>query len=145
MNDLDWDSVDLQIEGYLRAYIKWLEESRFKVVHCEEPVWSLIWGFAAIPDDVGYFPNDSVISIVEDKTWSVQPWVRLQTALCQIGLQEVHPEYTRVKRYGLELRENGTYSMPEEYRDRSDIGVAQALVTVHKWKANNLKNGGRHE
>jgi hypothetical protein len=117
----DWDR-------YVEAYQNFLKDSVIETVATEKRVYSDAWGYAGTVDLLGYINGRE--AVIDRKTGQPAPWHGLQTA----AYDEAEPITPRRHRYGLYLRNNGTYSL-KQHKDRSDYQTFLAAVTVHKWKA----------
>jgi hypothetical protein len=128
--ELDPESVDPALEGYLSAWRKFRAESGFKPYIIEQPMASEVYRFAGTPDRIGVMDGDDAIP--EIKTGEVQPWTGLQTAAQEILYGK------RAKRYAVRLTEDGKYKLIP-FTDRNDRGVFLAAVSCFWWKRANMK------
>lgn len=138
MGTLDWDTVDPRIEGYLRADEAFKQATGFEVIISERPMCSFIYRYGTTLDRFGLLNGE--LADIDFKTGKAEPWVALQTAAHVIAIKECYPEYAdkHIRRFALELRENGTYGLIE-YKDRRDRDIWLSALTVHNWKNNNRR------
>jgi hypothetical protein len=128
--DLDIDSVDPAIKGYLDAYVKWHRECGLKPDWIETPIRAVRGQvYAGTPDRIMVVRPRSLLDI---KTGQFQPWHPIQCA-AYVNMLEDPWSYSR---FGLYLRSNGTYSMPEfpksEYAQ--DLNVFLSALNIVNWK-----------
>jgi hypothetical protein len=129
---LDVDSIDAALMGYYEAWLKFECESTFKPTIIETSMVSDRIGFAGTPDLIGTFSNHE--SIIDIKSGIVGPVVGLQTAAYEILYSK------RAKRFSLQLKSNGNYSLME-YTNRQDSGIFAAALAGWHWKKNNKIKG----
>lgn len=135
--DLDLGSVDPQIQGYVRAWEKFVRESAFIPSLIEHVVWSDTYRFAATLDRFGIMNGN--FAVIEIKTGEVEPWAGVQTAAQMICLLEQNYAPVIQKRGAVRLRKDGTYRW-NGFEDEGDIQAALGAVAVYHWKRNhNIK------
>ena len=133
---LDWASVDELIEGRVRAYMKFKKETGFKSELSEVIVANPIFHFAGQLDLYGpLFGHPSIIDI---KSGPTPKFIRLQTGayLSALRLTLNQNSYWAPRRYGLELRENGSYSLTDPFKGREDENVFNGLAAAWWYKFN---------
>jgi hypothetical protein len=134
---LDEDTLDPVLRPYFQSYVKFLVDSGFVVVGSEIPVYSHEWNFAGTIDIEGYFKRSPLIYYIGDsKTGKVQPWTAIQTALYRLARGKFR------RRFGLELRANGTYKM-KFYDNPGD--VVEAISIAHKWRSEHGTGTGNNQ
>lgn len=151
---LDWKSLRETVDwngrqepwtlGPIRAYCLFRALfSKWKPVAIEKPLPDPVYGYAGRPDRLFETPEGFVV--VQIKKGKVERWVGLQTA-AEARLFEEN-DLTgggRVKkRYGLELRTDGTFKASRDltpFKDPNDIKIFLSALAVLKWKR---MNGGR--
>lgn len=105
---LDEESVDMSMQGYLKAIKKYFKENVKRVVAIEKPVFSLAMGLAGTPD-ILYENFEDHLCLDDYKTpIKLHPACRLQTA----AYAEIYWKMTgkRIKhRNAVQLLENGDY------------------------------------
>jgi hypothetical protein len=132
--DLDLESVDGEINGYLAAYIKWRKETGTKPDWIEIPIGGhhKNFAYAGTPDRI---MTTRPRSLVDLKTGAFQEWHRIQTAL-YVNLLEDPWSYSR---FGLYLKATGDYSIREfpksEYA--ADLNVGLSALNIVTWKRSN--------
>lgn len=142
---LDMDSLDPEIEPYVRGYQKFLQDA--------QPVWSRVeWlvcddlsDVAGTVDRIGTIKVKGVTQnvIIDLKTGrgGAAPWHPIQLAGYQhlvtyyLSRQGHTEEAAKIRRYGLYLRD-GNYTLTP-YVDPQDVGVFLSALTVAHW----LKKG----
>jgi hypothetical protein len=128
--DLDESTVDATLRPYLTAYRLFLAESGFKPLRIEESLAHPIYRYAGTFDRVGELNGAG--ALVDIKTGALVPETAIQTA-AYAGLLD-HP----VRRFGLQLRANGRYSL-KEYADRNDWKIWLAALAVANWRRGHRK------
>jgi len=120
------ESIDSEILPYFKAYLAFLESTRFEPAECEQLVYSKVFGFAGTLDLRGdLFGIDAIIDI---KTGCIQPWAAIQTAGYNLA-----SEKKAGIRYGLNLTNKGIWKL-EKYKNGNDEKVFIAAATVHNRK-----------
>lgn len=127
-DELDMDTVHPLIMGYLTAWIKFRNDSKFEPQVIEEIVYNAEMGYAGTTDRAGRMGDKWVI--LDIKTGAMSPVTALQLA----AYQRCKPNYRT--RLGVEIRENGTYRATE-FNDRNDWNVFAGALALVNWKHNN--------
>jgi len=83
---LDWGSVHNDIKGYLDAFVRFLDETKFKIIKSEEILYSKTYNFAGTSDLL--MSDNNGQTILADIKSSVEPIVKLQLAGYAILYQE---------------------------------------------------------
>jgi hypothetical protein len=82
LNDLDEDTVDLEIIPRVEAWRKFKLESGFVIEQCEIPMMSKDYLFAGKPDRTGYFPTGNLkraaVELRADGTYKLYPYTDRQ-------------------------------------------------------------------
>jgi len=128
--ELDMESVDPALGGYLEGWIRFREESGFDPQIIERPLASHTHRFAGTPDRIGVLNGD--LAIPDIKSGAVQAWTGLQLA----GYEILYGQ--RVNRFGVQLTEDGKYKLIP-FTDRNDRGVFMAALSTWWWKECNQK------
>lgn len=87
MGTLDISTVSDEIKPYLEAYVRFKEDTGFKVLETERPVANLEWGYACTPDRFGKMKGQGDV-VVELKKAMPQEWHHVQVeaqAMCFPG------------------------------------------------------------
>ncbi len=133
-NRLDWDTVDKQIKGYIAAHELFVKETGYQSLYSEYRAWNPIRRYAGTIDDLGILYDKP--ALIDFKTGKVMPWTAMQTG----GYEgcKLPKEFTGVpiKRYGLELRADGSYFLTP-FANPHDKDLFAALVSTLYWKRNN--------
>lgn len=127
-DDLDMDTLDPVLTPFVNAWIKFRKDTGFQVMATEELVYNPIRVYAGTLDVRGLLGSDPVI--IDRKTGAAQPWAALQLA-AYADCFEMH-----YKRFVIELDDAGKYRLIE-HKDRSDIKVFLAALSVVNWRKNN--------
>lgn len=140
--------VTSEIEGYARAYLEWCDIYRPKWTEVEQIVYSISYGYAGTLDRAGFL-NGGEFAIVDIKT-SQPSKEALVSVCCQTAAYEIaHHEHSPQpinKRYGLFLKQDGTYRLvdADEYEKRykfSGYNVFHKLNKTNKMITEVLKTG----
>lgn len=130
-DNLDEDSIDDSWLGYFQGWRKFRNESGFVVQEAEQRVFSTKYRVAGTLDLLGTLPKIGQ-ALIDTKTVAVtSPATGLQTA-AYAELRGVQ----KAKRYGLQLRPNGTYEL-HPFADRADFPTFLAALTIFNWKKRN--------
>lgn len=130
--ELDEDTIDPSLAPYFAAWKRFQYETGFVSTITEQPMASEIHRFAGTPDHIGKF-NGSM-SVVDVKTGADNPATGLQLAAYEIL------SGWRLRRYSLQLNDDGKYKLTE-FKDRNDRSVFLSALACYQWKKNNLKKG----
>lgn len=126
---LDAASLSALIEPYLFAWEAFCAKhaGAFDPLVVEEPLADPVLGFAGTPDAIGLLRD--VLAVVEVKTGAEMPaGTAIQTAAQRwLAAQNGHPV---VRRYGVQLRPDGTYRL-HEYRDPADDAEFKSALFVY--------------
>jgi hypothetical protein len=125
--DLDLESVDPSIQGYLEAYIKWRTDTGNRPDWIETPIRSQ--AYAGIPDRIMILRPRALWDL---KSGPYQHWHRLQAA-AYVNMLDDPWSYSR---FGLYLRTDGTYSIKEfpksEYA--RDLNTFLSCLNIYNWR-----------
>lgn len=102
----NWNSVDKQYRGWVRAWGKFKADADVHILHSEHFVQNKIYGVRGRLDTICTFADDPRICVLEKKTGKLPPVTPLQLAAYG-WLYDPKPPLQRV---AVELREDGTYS-----------------------------------
>jgi len=131
---LDQFNYDAEIEPYLNAYKRFLDEFKPVWEFVEIPMLSKVWGFAGCADRVGVIKGKNVV--LDFKTGSPDASHELQTAGYQVLVEE-NSALKIKERYSLYLKADD-FRLSPPHVNRSDrsimIGLSQAyqFKTKHK-------------
>ena len=129
--ELDEDILDPAILPRLNAWRKFEQDTGYVSFGCELVMASESHRFAGTLDHRGALNGKPVI--IDVKTGALLP----ATAI-QLAGYEILDGAPGLKRYGLQLKEDGTYSL-KEYKDRTDRSIFLYALAVWWWKQNNLR------
>lgn len=126
-NELDESTVDPELQGYLDAWKKFERDTGFESQFVEKPMHSPEYGFCGTPDNIGMLNNKR--SGLDYKSGIIAPWTGLQLA----GYEILHG--ARMNRYGLQLKQDGKYSI-KPFTDRNDKRVFLSALACYNWQNN---------
>lgn len=136
---LDWTSVDPQIERYVVSWAKLFEKTKMRPekieYQCVVELEGLLFGMQL--DFLGLIFEEE--AILELKTSQPHPAHGVQTAGYAIGAP--HPELTtpmakfsRRRRYGAYLQDDGSMAKLKPYSDRRDYKTFVSSLEIASWK-----------
>lgn len=128
--ELDEDSLDPELTGYLIAYQRFSVEAGFTPTLVEHRVWNRQWMYAGTLDRTGTI--GAALVILDFKTGLVLPGHALQLAAYLMCL----PEPRRFRRIALKLSGDGSYRVHEfPGKDlRRDFDLFLAALTCRRWQ-----------
>ena len=133
---LDQSSVMPEIDAYVRAYRRFIQQSGFIVQAFELRVYNRAHGYAGTMDLLGSLNNKT--TVIDIKTGSVPVWTGLQLAAYAACIHCVH------QRFALNLTEDSVYRLVR-FDDKSDFAVFAGACAVAKWKAAHNVPSEKHE
>lgn len=136
MGELDENSVDPQIEGYVDGYKKFIIETKFKVVYPKPGEGQLIlhhpqYFYAGKPDVIGILNDD--LDLIDRKSGAKSKVDELQeVAYWELARANDIPVK---KLFDLYLHKNGTYNLePVKQTPKHLLPVFLATLTCARWK-----------
>lgn len=129
-DDFDWDAVDEDKVGYVRAWEKFKCDSGCEIIESEEWVCSEAYQFAGTLDRVVLWNGHAVL--IDIKTGSGAEWHSLQTAGYRLCRDE-----RPLDRAAVYLTATGR-CVPTPHVDRRDEDVFKAALTVAKWRVEHI-------
>lgn len=130
VDDLAWDSLDLEIAGYLTGYVAFLKESRMQVFLSERQVASPKYGYAGTLDLFGELNGRR--ALIDAKSTAVFPRsVGPQLQGYEQALKETTGD-TVQRRYCLHLKRDGAYKLIE-CKNPQDFTVFISCLNLWKW------------
>lgn len=136
----DDDPMAETVAPYLAAWQKFLEDTGFEVHSIEEAVASNRHRYAGILDRLGVLNGRRAVIDIKT-TVAIKPVMGVQLAAYQAAYNEGRlkaEQYPR--RFVCQLRKDGNYRL-EEFRDRADMTVFLALLTIWNWRELNHGKG----
>lgn len=131
--DKTWDPLDPTVVPYLVAWEKFLDDTGFEMHAIEELVFSRRHRYAGILDRLGVLNGKRVVIDIK-ATAAISPVMGIQLAAYQAAANEGRPKAEQYpKRFVCQLRNDTSYRL-QEFRDRADLTVFRALLTIHQWK-----------
>ena len=128
---LDYDSLDAALMPYLEAWIKFLNDTGFKIECIEEKIYSQ-FGYAGTLDRIGYL-NGKLTLLDIKTTTSIMKTNALQLAAYKNAWQEMHDK-TIDQIVCVQLKPL-KYSM-KKYNDPNDFMMFLQFLNVYKWVHN---------
>jgi len=135
LDDLNEKELDHNLRPYLDAWIKFKTDTGFELIEIEKPVYSVRYRFAGTPDRIGAFDGLTLVDI--KSTAALSPATALQTAGYEIAHNEFSADKIK-KRMTVLLTANGEYKL-EPHKDKNDINVFLAALSVFNWRNNHRK------
>ena len=136
--DLDLDSLDLAVLPFFEAWLKFKEETGFRVLLNQPIVYSKKLRFAGTADMIGTRSPDSPTpdELIDTKcVFTMDPATAIQTAGYSIAALESLGIKIK-KRSGVQLLRDGTYRL-FPYSNPTDEGIFRSLLNIHAWKEMN--------
>jgi len=128
-----WESQHLECAPYIDGYRKFRREHDFRLVEYETEYRSEAHRFVSHPDQIGMLDKFGLVDL-ELKSGSMPSWCPLQT-----GGQVLAMGNPKIRRFGLQLKDNGNYQLfPHE--DFRDIDRFRSLVESY-WTIQEFRNG----
>jgi hypothetical protein len=127
--DLDEDSIDPQISGYVEAYKNFRIASQWEFEWIEAPVSDKAHLYAGTPDRVLFSRPRNLLDL---KTGAFQKWHPIQSC----AYVNTFDDPFSFSRYGLYLQNNGKYSLREFPKSEyiSDLAIWQSALNIYYWK-----------
>ena len=129
-DDFDWDGVDEDKVGYVRAWEKFKRESGCEIVACEAQVYSEAYQFAGTLDRIIRWHGS--LTLIDIKTGSPADWHPLQTAAYRMCVDD-----RPLDRAAIYLAANSTYRLIE-HASRRNEDVFRAALTAAKWRVQHI-------
>lgn len=127
--ELDWSTIDPEVESRARWFQKFLAEYDWRPTHAEFKMYEPAWGFGGELDEFGNL--DSVPSLIDFKgTFAGKPRGGWQTAGYLLAFRAMTGNYGRIDRYTLHLGEKRFELLPQT--DLSDRDVFLAALACYK-------------
>ena len=134
--ELDIGSVPKEIAGYFAGWVKFREESKFRIDHIEARVWAKKHGFAGTADRLGSFGKH--LAVFDIKCTAVlMPTVSLQLAAYQLAATH-SLSYAAKERFAVLLKPSGEYSL-HEFKDPTDVSVFISALQLFIWSSRHAK------
>jgi hypothetical protein len=129
LGKLDLNTVDTIIEPYVSAYIQFRHDTGFVPELIEASGYNSMYDYAGTLDRAGKMNGAN--TLIDLKSGSLPKWVRWQTAAYQ-HLDCVPLEFKGCIRYGLQLRQEGTYRLTEGMTGRNDWAEFVSMLTTYR-------------
>jgi hypothetical protein len=137
------DDLPDDIRGRVEAYQRFLDETGFEVYYSEISLIDPARMYGGTPDKIGRFPDDSAttFTVLDLKSGRPSAWVALQLGgykpLAWQHLNETGLKAIIIRRFALELKDDGTYRLSTEFRGIDDTDTFYAALRCLQWKRNN--------
>lgn len=128
LGELDEDSIDDRISGYVEAWRKWKRENKWDLVDMEQMVLDESLGYAGTLDRAGWL-NARQFCILDLKTGNPHRAVGLQLTGYAYAYQALKNQYVH-KLLGVYLRQDGTY---RQKAYPADFATWRAAVAMARW------------
>jgi hypothetical protein len=125
---LDWNTLAPEYRPRVEAFAQFLADKRPAVILAEKPLYSKIYSFAGTPDFL--FDMDGP-TLVDVKTGRGGLAAKLQTAGQAVLVTERMPDIKRVRRFFLELSDNGRYKLMPCFNNNDRVMFLNAVAMVH--------------
>lgn len=136
-----WKKSLGHVAGYVAAWRKLKKDWKLKAKLREEPLWDPHYMVATCPDFYGSSIKGNIT--LQIKTGRVEDWVGLQLAFeercIKLKLNPPGSMESTDKRYAVELRADGTYVGPKQFRDPNDIKIFLGALSYFRWMNNHGK------
>lgn len=133
--NLDWKTVDdTEVYPYLKAYEQFISATGFKAQLVEFPVFDPVLGIAGTLDVEGIFPS-GIHAVIDVKSGTVKPWVRIQLSGYDYLLQSEFKTEKPRERYALELK-GGKPKVVRFGEAEHDKGIFLAACSIFNWRSN---------
>lgn len=131
-DNLDWDSVDKQIWGYVYSYKLYLEHTKFRARHVEYQAIHPTLFYAGTFDALGHdFQSDDLL--FDLKSGVPEKWHQIQTAFYA---ELAHANHHNVQRRGtVYLQRDGSIAKFHQHNDKSDWKIAVSALNLTNWRA----------
>jgi hypothetical protein len=129
-NELDWDTVDTQITGYVQAYVTFKKDTGFQPTIIEKPmVHPRLW-YAGKPDKIG--PLNRILALIDLKSGAPAKVDPLQgAAYFELAIANGIP----VKKvFDLYLKNDGTYKLEPILNPKQLLPVFLAALKITEWR-----------
>ena len=134
--DLDWDSLDPMISGYVLAYQEFRKDTGFVPTLSEHKLHDMVFGIAGMMDRFGFIQDRGVL--VDIKSCPVPK----STGLQLVAYGYMHDPHKFFYRMAVQLKVNGTFKVTDypisDYQ--RDLDTFLSAVRVVNWKRRN-QNG----
>ena len=127
---LSYRSVPRTLKPFRKGWNTWKNLSGFVPSLIEKPMSSSL-GFCGIPDRYGWFPIGSN-AVVEIKTGAVANWTRLQLAAQCLLIQPNVSLARAIRRIGLSLWPDATYTVKEFPLSQFDADIATFIEALRR-------------
>ena len=136
--ELDWDSLDERIVGYVRAAERFIKDTGFKPICIEKPLYHPDWGYAGTGDVVGTIDGREIVA--DWKSGIVSSWVKWQTG-AYAELYRVNGIANPMERMGIQLMDDGKYKATETWTNPNDLNEFLCFLTTYKRQKLRIKDG----
>lgn len=136
-DDLDFDSLDPLIAGYVTGWVRFRRETGFTPRVIEGQYYHPLHRYAGTMDREGDYQGDPTILDVKT-TVVMSPAVGVQLAAYTELYAANHPDKPKpTRRTAVQLFPDGTYRA-KDYTDPGDFATFLSLLNIHRWKEKHL-------
>lgn len=136
---LHWPSLHPDLRGYVEAFQAFQKATGCRVLQAEQLVVSERYGYAGRAD-LFVEGLSRYLDCVDIKSGVEHPSHALQTAAYRMAYIEMTGTRRSVARWGLYLRDDGSYRLVSHLTGEADFKVFCALLTAWRWQQ---ANGGQ--
>jgi len=138
-NDLDWNTLDASLRGYVEAWRRFRQETQFKPELIEHRGYNPTYGYAGTLDRLGAFPAGDKW-IIDIKTGTMPWWVSIQLAAYAAFFEEPRS----YRRMAVALKSDGTYQVQEfpGKQWQEEFNIFLAALTVMRAKQERSRTNG---
>lgn len=135
-DDLDVDTLDPAIVPRFEAWLKFLDETGFKVIGFEQRMYSSLYRYAGTPDFWGEMNGE--VWLPDTKPPSMWKWYPVQLSGYQQLLKEQY-SINHARRATLQLMDDGRHKFTPYDRkdDARDMSTFLSLLNVLNWRKHN--------
>lgn len=138
-DDLDEESIDPVVLGYLQGWRKFKRETGALILQSERQLANRLLGFAGTLDRVA-----ELLAVSAGDRWLIDikssstlaPWVGVQLAGYRLLLESNGERVDRLA--AVQLLPDGTYRI-ERYGHPDDVRCFMSLLAVHHWRTKNVR------
>jgi len=131
LNDLDWETLDVDLVPYVDAWLKFRAVTGFTPIHIEETVFHPRHFYAGKFDRVGLL-WDSSLDLIDIKSGALMPSAGPQTAAYKEAFNYRNTNKIR-RRWVVQLLPTGDYKL-HEMKDAGDFSTFLAALTLGTWR-----------
>lgn len=134
-NDLDFSSIDKNVEPYLDAWAVFKADSGIEILEVEQRIFHPVMMYAGTLDRIGLINGE--VAVLDIKTSStLSKTVGMQLAAYQEAIGAINNKKRPIARYAVQLKADGTYRL-QKYEDKRDFMNFVSLKNMIDWADTN--------